>query len=253
MSELIGISGAIGSGKSTFSTMLSEFEPKNSVYEIGQIVAELAEDFNKVLSNELTLNTAKDDIELVNQALIWFIEAIEERMRHKITWNQLAITKQHMADQPELYDKWLLYLNLARKQPVLLSDRITQGNKAVYRPLLQWLGNYMVEKVSKTIWIDEIFHRISQHDDDKNLIIINGLRYPSDAEALNQRGGKIIEIIRPDIKQADSDDPTEVERNEIKANIQVINDGSLGDLRALAEKLWEDLAVSEPKITYSAK
>ena len=79
MSVIIGITGAIGSGKSTAADFLCRQNPSHVRYESGELIAEVAEDFNRALSGELAFETGANDIELTNQALIWFTESITEK------------------------------------------------------------------------------------------------------------------------------------------------------------------------------
>jgi hypothetical protein len=251
MGYVLGITGAIGSGKSTLATLLRDMEPSHAVYETSEVIIEVAEDFNRALSGELAFETTTNDVELVNQALIWFIEAISERLHQSdVTWNQLAITKHHLAAHPKLFEKMFIYVDAAKKSPSMLDGRITADNKEHYRPLLQWLGGYLVAKISDTIWYDELFRRISIHDSDKNLVIIGGVRYPSDAAAIREHNGLVLGIERPD-HSADRDDVTESSRSLIKPDIIVHNTGSLAELAATAEQLWHDLGAGKHKTSYT--
>lgn len=251
MGQIIGITGAIGSGKSTLAALLCDTEPSHARYESGELIAEVAEDFNRALSGELAFETTTDSIELVNQALIWFIEAVSEKLHRELTWNQLAITKQQLAEHPELFEKMFTYIKTAQKHPEILDIPITSANKETYRPLLQWLGGYLVAKVGSTVWYDEIFRHINQRDTDKNLILIGGLRYPSDAEAVRKHGGIILSVQRPSIA-ADTTDITESSRELIEPDITILNTGSLDELRTVAEQLWNDLGAGKPQQNYNA-
>jgi len=249
MGQILGITGAIGSGKSTFAHYLCEIEPSHVRYETSDLIAEVAEDFNRALSGELAFETTSNTVELVNQALIWFIESISEKLHHQVTWNQLAVTQHNLAAHPEFFEKMLLYVDTIKKQPTLLDALITPENKETYRPLLQWLGGYLVAKISNTIWYDELFRRIRLHDDDKNLVIVGGVRYPSDAIVVREHGGIIVGIERKDLT-ADALDVTEASRSGIKADLLIHNDGSHEQLQLIAEELWNDLTGNKTKASY---
>jgi hypothetical protein len=251
MSEIIGITGAIHSGKTAFKDILSELEPSHASYESYEIIAEVAEDFNHALNKELSFETTHDPVELVNQALIWFVEAINENLHQDTSWNQLAITQHQLAAHPELFQKMFMYVDMAKKQPALLETRITASNKETYRPVLQWIGGYLVARISDTIWYDEIFRRIDLHDSDKNLVLVSGLRYPSDAMVVHAHGGNVIAIERP-IELIDADDVTESSRSGIKADIVVVNNGTIEQLEIIASELWHDLSVSKIKKRYTS-
>lgn len=244
MSILLGITGAIGGGKTTFAKFLANVEPSHAIYETWHVVAEVADAFNQALKAELEFETARSDLDLANQALIWLPESISERLNFDLVWNKLAITKHDNLANSALYEKLWVYLKTARQNPKLLEVQITNDNKETYRPILQWIGGYLVAKASKTIWYSEIFRRIQQHDSDKNLVIINGVRYPSDAEIVRKHGGKIIEITR-ESNVRDSSDPTEASRGEIQADIIVKNNGKLDDLSEQATLLVNKLKVDK--------
>lgn len=252
MSSILGITGDINSGKTTLAGFLADLESSHALYETGDLVAEVAEDFNRALSGELAFETTTDDIELVNQALIWFVESVSEKLHQDSSWNQLAITTHQLNMHPELFEKMFVYVDAAKKHPNLLDARITASNKESYRALLQWLGGYLVARISSTIWYDELFRRINVHDSDKNLVVIGGVRYPSDAAYVREQGGLVVGVERPELT-ADSSDITERNRSEIKADITLYNDGTLNQLRATAEHLWNDLSISKQSPTYHCK
>ena len=251
MGYILGITGAIGSGKSTLASLLTELESSHASYETSQLVGEVAEDFNRSLSGELAFETTTDTVELVNQALIWFVESISEKLHQEVTWNQLAITKHQIAAHPELFEKMFTYVDAAKQNPKLLDLRITADTKGDYRPLLQWLGGYLVARISDTVWYDELFRRIDLHDSDKSLVVIGGVRYPSDAACIREHNGLIVGIERP-MHEADTTDITERERSGIKPDIIVANNGSIAELQHTAEQLWFDLGAGKMQSRYGA-
>lgn len=252
MSVIVGLSGAIGSGKTTFADYLLATEPSHARYESFLVVAEVADAFNQALKAELTFATTDDNLELINQALIWLPEIICDFLHFDTTWNNVAITQRERRLHPELSDKILTYLKTVRHNGALLGQPITAENKEEYRPLLQWLGGYLVAKISKTIWYDEIFRRVELRDNDKKLIVITGLRYPADAESVRRRSGIVTSITRPNAKLQDTHDITESQRHNIAADVQILNNGSLEDLARLAETFYSDCVVGAPKARYQA-
>ncbi len=250
MGELLGITGAIGSGKTTLAQFLGETVENHVIYETNVPIIEVANRFNQLLEAELNFETTDDDAEMVNQALIWMPDVITEHLHHETTWNHLAITPKDMRAHPELYEKLLAYLALVRKNHAIVEQTITTENKQSYRDLLQWLGGYFVAKISPTIWYDELFRRIELHDSQRSLVIINGVRYISDVAMVRQHGGRIVQVTRP--KTPTQNDITEAEINKIEPDIIVVNNGSFADLQKLAENLWNDIAAGKPQKTYTA-
>lgn len=250
MSELLGITGAIGSGKTTFAAYLGDAVEDHAHYETWQVVAQIASTFNQALLAELAYETTESDLELANQVLIWLPDAISENLHHDVVWNQLAITAHDTRSHPEQHHKLFDYIKMARKNPAILSVQLTTENKDLYRPILQWLGSYLVVKLSKTIWYDELLRRIQLRNPTTSLVTIGGVRYASDAASVRQAGGKIIKVSRPG--EAKSNDITGSELAIITPDITVKNDGTLAQLETLAETLVNDLASGNPQKIYNA-
>jgi len=251
MGVLLGITGGIGSGKTSLSRFLGELVQNHVVYETNAPIIEIANRFNQLLEAELNFDTTNNEEELVNQVLIWMPDIITEHLHFDTTWNHLAICPKDRRTHPELYEKLFTYVSLVRKKPKLVEQTITSQNKSDYRPLLQWLGGYFVAKLSPAIWYDELFRRIGIHDSHRDLVIITGLRYPNDAAILRTHSGKVIAVERPGVT-ADSTDITEVMRSKIVPDITVTNDSSPEQLQKTAEMLWNDIAAGKPHKMYKA-
>lgn len=250
MGELIGITGPIGSGKSTVAACFANMQADHALYESWHVVAEIATAFNEALKAELAYETTHDQVELANQVLIWLPDAISEYLHHDVVWNQLAFTKHDSIAKPEMYEKLFAYLTKVEKQPKLLQTRITPETKEEFRILLQWLGSYLVTKISKTIWYDELMRRIQLRDPTTSLVIVSGVRYPSDAEVVRANGGRILRIERPD-EQIRGGDPTENQRDAIKPDITLVNNGTLDQLQPVIETMWNDIAAGNPQPAYT--
>lgn len=245
------MTGAIGSGKTTFAAFLGESVSDHAHYETWHVVAEIATAFNQALKVELAYETTSDTLELANQVLIWLPDAISEHLHHDVVWNQLAIAKHDTLQHPELYDKLFAYVHQVGADRALLDAPLNTHTKEQFRALLQWLGGYLVVKLSKTIWYDEIMRRIQLRDATTSLVLIGGVRYASDAEVVRSRGGRIVSVERPG-SETRGPDITEAGRAGIKPDITVVNNGTLEQLRLAAENLARDLAAGSPKKRYSA-
>lgn len=251
MAELIGITGAIGSGKSTVAELLGQLVQNHAHYEMSGPIIEVANRFNQLLEAELNFETTDEDIELVNQVLIWMPDVVNEHLHHDVTWTQLALIAKDMRVHPELYEKLLIYMTKVHGDHTLVEHTITSKNKNNYRELLQWIGGYFIAKISPTIWTDEVFRRIDLHEQFRDLVLFGGIRYLSDAESVRQHAGRIIKVTRPSEVQPGGD-VTEAERGKIDADITVINNGTLEQLQLLLETVWNDIAAGTPKKEYSA-
>ena len=251
MGELLGITGAISSGKSTAARFFCDMVENHAFHESNEPIIEIANRFNQLLEAELNFETTDDDTELVNQVLIWMPDIIAEHLHHDVTWNHIAIVAKDTRTHPELYTKLFIYIKQLRANPKLAEATIAANNKANYRALLQWLGGYFMAKISPTIWYDEIFRRIALHDARADLVVISGVRSPSDAAVIKQHGGRVIAITRPQTP-ANESDVTEASRHAIEADITIQNNGTLEQLGACIETVWNDIAAGNPKNSYRA-
>lgn len=245
---IVGISGQIGSGKSTFSDLLSECEENSASYESRQLVTDVA---NAWQTATTTPPTATNDG--LNQWISLLPPIIKDYLHAEADATLLSFTPNDEAQDPAMFEKLYKYAELVNAQPNLLRQTIGLANKEVYRPLLQWLGGYLVKMIGPGIWYDEIIRQLKKLDEEGcKLAIINGLRFPGDAERVISAGGTVIRILRPGAEWRDPTDPTEREQAMLPYQITVNNNGSVADLAKVALKLYNDLSNSQPQPSYEA-
>src|SRR5206468_8446864 len=133
------------------------------------------------------------------------------------------------------------YLAEAANEPAVWGELINRSNKARHRALLQWLGGYLPKHVDGKIWYDELVHRAIA-DTGSELATIGGVRFPADAACIKEAGGYIVGIERPGMQMLDKHDVTERERDLVKADTVIMNNGTLEELQECAGSLWRDLA-----------
>mgnify|MGYP000108946111 CR=1 FL=1 len=167
------------------------------------------------------------------------------------TFKDIELNQSVIEQHPIEYQKLILHLENIKRNPELLKNEVTYENKESYRPLLQWLGGYLVQKIDPGIWYNEIVRRI--HDSAKagaELCVVGGLRFPNDAAIMRASGALIVEIYRPGHLHSDSLDPTERERQNIKADCTILNNGTLADLGKFAKLFLNDLHEKKLNRTY---
>ncbi len=236
---ILGVGGPIGHGKSTFAQELAALEPATVHFESSQIISEVADRLHKRLSSI-------PDPYNIDALNVWMraLPAILEDVVHvSCDYDQIKLDENEVATHPVKFQKLIMHVENLRRRPSLAKTKITAVNKETYRPFLQWLGGYLVEKVNSGIWYNEIVRRIHAVDTaGAKLCIVGGLRYPSDAAILRAAGATIIHIYRPGHIQSDMLDPTERERQNIQVDCTVMSNGSIEQLRRTAEMFLEDLA-----------
>ena len=244
---LVGITGAIGHGKSTLADMLIQADPVAVHLESFYIIAEVVDGLH-----DATVTVPTPDVAALNQWLKPLPDILQRVTGQKYSFKQIKLDPEHITDHPVLYEKLFAHIKLLQKRPELIKHHINQENKTTYRPMLQWVGGYLPKKLDPGIWYGELVRRAdAAGQQGAKLCVIGGVRYPIDADVIRDAGGKVIKIYRPGMKQAHLSDPTERERDNIQVDSTMINDGSLRDLSKNAEKLLADLRANRLKPRYN--
>ena len=246
---IAGLTGGIGHGKTTFANLLAANCRSTAHFESWELVAEVG----IALRNENDLHPAPDDINSINDWLHALPDMVSWHVHAELEFEDIRLTPERLQKHPEHYQKLLEYLKLIADKPELANVDITAANKETFRPLLQWLGGYLVARVGPGVWYDEIVRRIALwRNSGTELVTVGGVRYPTDAERLRNAGGMIIEIERPNLPELDQHDITERERNNIDADSIIYNNGTLEDLTICAAKVYEDLKLRQLQKSYTA-
>ena len=243
---LLGITGAIGHGKTTLAEALLQAEPDAVHLETGMIVAEVADELHKNLEEI----PSPDDLAAINDWLSCLPETLAQVTHKTCSISDLRLVSAEIASNPSLYEKLFTHLGNLKASPELANQSITTANKAQYRAFLQWLGGYLVKKVDTGIWYDELINRLNNTD--KQLGIISGVRFPSDGETIHNAGGLIVGITRPEMAETDAQDPTERERSMIQPDCIVINNAGVDQLALCAQKILNDIRAKALQKQYLA-
>lgn len=244
-----GITGAIGHGKSTLAEAFGKVEPNSKHLESFTVIADVIDAWHA----ETTKIPNPHDLAEVNNWLTLLPPILSQYVHEDIDASRLAFTMNDIMANPGIYEKLFVHIQNIQKNPGLMSSRVTDLNKEYYRPMLQWLGGYLVTKVDPSIWYNEVMRMVQQSQTDGvALCTIGGVRYPKDAEIVRNGGGQIILIHRPMIGEQDMSDPTERERSHIKPDITIQNDGGLTELVAVAQRIYADVKIGRVRSQYEA-
>lgn len=235
---LLGMTGPIGHGKTTLADALAGLVPKTAHFESSLIIAEVANAMHGCLSNI----PDPYDVDALNDWLRSLPAILLEIVHAHATFDQIKLEQTEIENHPIEYQKLILHVENLQRNPNLARQDISRDNKEAYRPFLQWLGGYLVQKVDPGIWYDELVRRIKQEQQKgTELCIVGGLRFPSDASILREAGGIIIKVYRPGYLQNDMLDPTERERENIPVDCTIMSNGSVEDSKRFAAIFLDDI------------
>lgn len=244
---ILGMTGPIGHGKTTFADALSALEPNTVHLESSLIIAEVA----NALQAALTDIPDPYNVERLNNWLRALPAIMLEVAHVHCTFEQIKLNQTAMEEHPIEFQKLILHVENLQRKPALMQQQITKENKESYRPLLQWLGGYLVQRIDSGIWYNEIVRRIRQAAAaGAQLCIVGGLRYPTDAAILRGAGAMVIKVYRPGHLQSDLLDPTERERQNIQVDCTIMSNGTLADVKEFTKTFYADLKNNKLQPTY---
>jgi hypothetical protein len=243
---IIGLTGGIGHGKSTFGQYLANNATTHGQWESGELIAEVA----TALRASKLPSPQPDSLNAING---WLepLPAILDKTVHVQVTRPIILTRSDLAGDSPYFIKLLDYLRLAQADPIHQHNPITSENKETVRPLLQWLGGYLAKTIRDDIWYQEIIRRVNATPN-LQIALIGGVRFPADAACLRAAGGKIINITRPRLDQPDLQDLTERERGLIRFDSTIYNDASLEQLQTCAQQVYHDLTTGRLVVDYRA-
>lgn len=118
-----------------------------------------------------------------------------------------------------------------------------EGTKDRYpeaRRVLQHLGTEFGRAIDPDVWRNLARQKIKAAVAEGKHVILTDLRFQNEADLIWELGGVVVKVIRPDWKDdSNTTHSSETELEGIVADIELINDGTLDDLRA---KVVESLA-----------
>lgn len=244
---LIGFTGPIGHGKSTFAEALHKLEPSYAHFESSMIIAEVAD----AMHGALDKIPERDDIESINNWLRVLPSVLLQHLGVKCSFEQIMLDPERVVRHPVEYEKLFLHIDNLAHNPALLKQTITSENKEAYRPFLQWLGGYLVRFVQPGIWYKEIVKRVQQASrQGVKMCTVGGLRFPNDGTILKAAGATIVKVYRPGHLQYDALDPTERERANIEVDVTIVSDAGIEEVTKCAKIFMQDLAAGTLKSTY---
>lgn len=239
---LLGITGAIGHGKTSFADAIQAVEPLTVHFESGLIITEVVD----AMHAQLEAIPSEHDLLAISAWLACLPDLLQEHVHRNVTFDDIAIRPEDVAAYPLEYKKLFEHIKTLQGTPGLSKQAITAENKHVFRPMLQWVGGYVVSRTDGSVWFDEVIRRAKQAGEAGTVVsVAGGLRFPEEADSIRKAGGSVVKVYRPNASEKDITDPTERRRESIVHDVLVINDGTLADLADKANQLLADLTQSK--------
>lgn len=241
--HIFGITGPIGHGKTTLANALMQLERPAVHMESSMIIGAVANEWMATFRKELLIDPI--DYQILND---WFddLARVVSQQIKPIKPELLHITHEQVLAEPKYVYKLFMHLNLMRQGVIAIGETITEENKDRHRTILQWLGGYLVHRVDRGIWYEQIEKHLQKAKaDGVKLYVVGGIRYPYDAEVVRRNGGIIVKLVRADLPERELADVTEEHRAEIKPDTVVISDAAPAALDELIKSLYSDLLVGD--------
>jgi hypothetical protein len=244
---LLGMTGPISHGKTTFANALTELEPLTIHLESSIVIAQVA----NTMHAALTKVPDPYDVNSLNEWLKMLPPILKDTVHVTTTFDRIKLDQNSIEEHPIEYQKLIMHVENLRREPSLARQAITIENKETYRPFLQWLGGYLVHKIDGGIWYNQIVRLVKDAETTgAKLCIVGGLRFPTDAAILRTAGGIIVKVYRPGHLQNDMLDPTERERDNIPVDCTILSNGTKEDMKRCAAVFLKDAIAGNLQLSY---
>lgn len=216
--NLIGISGKIGSGKDTVATIIQYLTLDPEVFSMNNadILADLEHKGYVASKSRYKIKKFAGKLKQIASLLTGFpVEKFEDQEFKKEL----------------LGSEW----NTVRPNPlnaITAFEDVQFSHMMSVRELLQKLGTEAMRNGLHTnVWVNALFAdykpiKLSQYD--PSYWLVTDTRFPNEADAITERGGILLRIERPGTSTGDH--PSETALDNYPFEHVIVNDGNLNDL-----------------------
>lgn len=104
------------------------------------------------------------------------------------------------------------------------------------RAFLQRFGTNAIRKIAPNFWVDQALGRIDENLKERS-VVVTDVRFPNEAEAIADRGGTLVRVVRPGFEPAPDAHESETALDGYPEDILVVNDGPLERLEVAARQI----------------
>lgn len=102
---------------------------------------------------------------------------------------------------------------------------VTEDNKAILRPVLQAVGTAMKELKGEDVWLKRLIESWQVYQKaGYNMLVVDDVRFPYEAEYLKQAGGNVWKISRPSTDNSGDMHNSETSVDSIKADKYLVEE-----------------------------
>ncbi len=249
----IGMMGGSGQGKTTVARMLREMVgagPECDL-ETSYVITVVLNSWIQTWPDPI--DATADIIDIANELIPALIPILNQLTHRELTFDSLKVERNEASLDlnKKLLDYLLARRTVGEKVQELFPAPITPDNKQLHRSLFQWMGSIGVLRIDATFWSELTGKQVEQlKNTNVPLVTLGGIRFPADLAMVHALDGIVVKVTRPNMSVGT--DPTEATMTQLVSDVDVLNNGSLEQLRTAVEQLWQDLQAGHPANEYKA-
>lgn len=242
-SNLIGISGKIGSGKDTIGQLIMMHMALNKCQNLKGTEKNIQEILSNWKDNEwMFADCSEYEVKKFAYKLKQIISILTGIPIEDL---EKAEVKNSKVGEEWAYLLWFNGKKMLRVNPNRWSDFEPHRLKNyTFREMLQYIGTELFrEQLHEDVWVNALFADFKINDSFVNdsKWIITDLRFPNEAEAIRKRNGLLIRVDNPNYAPIPNEHSSETSLDEYKNfSVRIINDKNDG-LEKLSDVVFEML------------
>jgi hypothetical protein len=112
-----------------------------------------------------------------------------------------------------------------------------EADKTRFRGILQWWGTEWRRHQNLNYWIDKTRAKILSLEGTTDLVVVTDVRFPNEADLIEELGGLVVRVSRPEADHAVDPHTSEVVMDGYPFEQILHNTGTIEDLRRAVRKL----------------